>query len=356
MPGAVPLGASWQESRCPRRQRWSRTFSQRTGLSPNLFRSPQVHPFDAQVRAQATHRATPVSARSARALPDCGSTTNEEPTLEERVTIEVADGVADVRLNRPDKLNALDGAMFRAIAAAGDAVAADRSVRAVVLSGEGRGFCAGLDIASFMGGGGTSEDPPVADDGPTEGFGLLGGRTEGRIANLAQQVAYTWTSMPVPVIAAVHGVALGGGIQIALGADIRIVAPDAKMSVLEIRWGLLPDMTGVQSLVRLVGLDRAKELAFTGRFLSGTEAVELGVATRVADDPRAAAHELAAEIAGKNPMAIRGMKALFNDAGTRPLVDSFKEETRLMAELIGSPNQMEAVMANMQKRDPVFSD
>lgn len=275
--------------------------------------------------------------------------------MEDRVTIEVSNGVADVRLNRPDKLNALDGAMFKAIAAAGDAVAADRSVRAVVLSGEGRGFCAGLDIASFMGGGGGGDDSSATDE-PEQGFGLLGGRSDDRIANLAQQVAYTWTSMPAPVIAAVHGVALGGGIQIALGADIRIVAPDAKLSVLEIRWGLLPDMTGVQSLVRLIGLDRAKELAFTGRFLSGTEAVELGVATRVADDPRAAALELATEIAGKNPSAIRGMKALFNDAGTRPLRESFEEETRLMAGLIGSPNQMEAVMAYMEKRPATFTD
>lgn len=263
--------------------------------------------------------------------------------MDERVTIEVRDGVADVRLNRPDKLNALDGAMFQAIAAAGDTVAADPTVRAVVLSGEGKGFCAGLDIESFMGGGGGD-------------FDVLGGRRDGRIANLAQQVAYTWTSLPVPVIAAVHGAALGGGIQIALGADIRFVAPDAKLSVLEIRWGLLPDMTGVQSLIRLVGLDRAKELAFTGRFIDGHEAVELGVATHVAEDPRAAAHELATEIASKNPHAIRGMKALFNDAGTRPLGDSFKEETRLMAELIGSPNQIEAVMAFMEKRPANFTD
>lgn len=274
--------------------------------------------------------------------------------MEDRVTIEVRDGVADVRLNRPDKLNALDGAMFRAIAEAGDKVAADRSVRAVVLSGEGRGFCAGLDVESFLGGGGG--DSGVDGGGGDGDFGPLGGRTDGRIANLAQQVAYTWTSMPVPVIAAVHGVALGGGIQIALGADLRIVAPDAKLSVLEIRWGLLPDMTGVQSLVRLIGLDRAKELAFTGRFLSGTEAAELGVATRVAEDPRAAAHELATEIAGKNPHAIRGMKALFNDAGTRPLAESFLEETRLMSELIGSPNQIEAVMAYFEKRPPSFTD
>lgn len=277
--------------------------------------------------------------------------------MEDRVTIEVRDGVADVRLNRPDKLNALDGAMFRAIAEAGDKVAADRSVRAVVLSGAGRGFCAGLDVESFLGGGGGGDDDAAGGAGGGGGdFGPLGGRTDGRIANLAQQVAYTWTSLPVPVIAAVHGVALGGGIQIALGADLRIVAPDAKMSVLEIRWGLLPDMTGVQSLVRLVGLDRAKELAFTGRFLTGTEAVELGVATRVAEDPYATAHELAAEIAGKNPHAIRGMKALFNDAGTRPLAESFLEETRLMSELIGSPNQMEAVMSYFEKRPPSFTD
>lgn len=270
--------------------------------------------------------------------------------MSDRVTIDITDGVADVRLNRPDKMNALDGAMFAAIVEAGDALAADRSVRAVVLSGEGRGFCAGLDIASFMGGGldtGAGDGPPVD---------LLGGRTEGRIANLAQQVAHTWIELPVPVIAAVHGVALGGGIQIALGADLRIVAPDAKLSVLEIRWGLLPDMTGVPSLVRLVGLDVAKELAFTGRMVSGTEAVALGLATRVADDPRAAALELAAEIAGKNPAAIRGMKSLFNAAGTRPLAESYQEETRLMVELIGSPNQVEAVTAFFEKRPPVFTD
>lgn len=267
--------------------------------------------------------------------------------MSERVTIEVRDGVADVRLNRPDKLNALDAAMFAAIVEAGDRVAADPSVRAVVLSGEGNGFCAGLDIGSFFGGSGDGEA------GPTD---LLGGREGGRIANVAQQVAHTWTELSVPVIAAVHGVALGGGIQIALGADIRLVAPDAKLSVLEIRWGLLPDMTGLQSLVRLVGLDVAKELAFTGRFLSGTEAADLGVATRVADDPYSAAHELAAEIAGKNPQAVQGMKALLNAAGTRPLSESFLEETRLMAELLGSPNQMEAVMAYFEKRGPVFTD
>ncbi|MBX3284279.1 MAG: crotonase/enoyl-CoA hydratase family protein [Actinobacteria bacterium] len=265
--------------------------------------------------------------------------------MSDRVTIDVQDGIADVRLNRPDKMNALDGAMFAAIVEAGDRLAADPSVRVVVLSGEGRGFCAGLDVGAFMGG--------DADGGA---FSVLGGRDEGRIANVAQQVAYTWTELPVPVIAAVHGVALGGGIQIALGADLRIVAPDAKLSVLEVRWGLFPDMTGLQSLPRLVGLDVAKELAFTGRMVSGTEAVALGLATRVADDPRAAAFELAAEIAGKNPAAIRHAKALLNASGTRPLAEAFLDETRRMVEVIGSPNQIEAVTAYLEQRPPVFAD
>jgi enoyl-CoA hydratase/carnithine racemase len=263
--------------------------------------------------------------------------------MADRVTIDIQGGIADVRMNRPEKVNALDGAMFAALVEAGDQLAADPSVRVVVLSGEGKGFCAGLDVGAFMGGGG-------------ESFDVLGGREGGRIANVAQQVAYAWTELPVPVIAAVHGVALGGGIQIALGADIRIVAPDATLSVLEIRWGLLPDMTGLQSLPRLVGLDVAKELAFTGCMVSGTEAAALGLATRVADDPRAAAMELAAEIAGKNPQAIRGMKALLNASGTRPLAESFLEETRLMVDLIGSPNQLEAVTAFFEKRAPNFTD
>lgn len=269
-----------------------------------------------------------------------------------RVSIEIEGGIADVRLDRPDKMNALDGAMFAALVDAGDRLAAEPGVRAVVLSGNGRGFCAGLDIGAFMGGERGSDD----DHAEPSSFSLLGGREQGRIANIAQQVAYTWTSMPVPVIAAVHGVALGGGIQIALGADIRIVAPDAKLSVLEIRWGLLPDMTGLQMLPRLVGLDVAKELAFTGRMVSGTEAVALGLATRTAEDPHGAAMALATEIAGKNPAAIRGMKALLNDAGTRPLAESLLEETRLMNDIIGSPDQLEAVGAYFEQRPPVFTD
>jgi enoyl-CoA hydratase/carnithine racemase len=276
--------------------------------------------------------------------------------MSDRVKIEVRDGIADVRLNRPEKMNALDIEMFRAIVAAGDQVAADPSVRVVVLSGEGRGFCAGLDISAFAGGSQAEELGSDAGSGGSSGSsGGLAGRLEGRITNMAQQVAHTWIEMPAPVIAAVHGVAFGGGIQIALGADIRIVAPDARLSVMEVRWGLFPDMTGPQTLPRLVGLDVAKELTFTGRQVSGTEAVQLGLATRVADDPRAEAMELAAEIAGKNPEAIRAAKSLLNAAGTRPLAESYLEESRLMASIMGSANQREAVMANIEKRAPVFT-
>ncbi len=267
--------------------------------------------------------------------------------MADRVTVSIAGGVADVRLNRPDKLNALDGLMFSAIAEAGTGLATDRSVRAVVLSGEGRGSCAGLDMASFA---------AMAEGDGQAATADLGERPDGCIANLGQQVAHVWSEVPVPVIAAVHGVALGGGLQIALGTDLRLVAPDARLSVMEIRWGLLPDMTGTVTLPRLVGIDVAKELAFTGRMVSGTEAATLGLATRVSDDPHAEAMALAADIAARNPHAVRGIKALLDASGQRPPAESFREESRLMGSLIGSPNQVEAVTAELEHRPPVFVD
>ena len=266
-----------------------------------------------------------------------------------RVTVTIDGGVADVRLNRPDKLNAIDPAMFSALGETARRLASDPSVRAVVLSGEGRGFCAGLDLASF---GAMVEDRDGAEgDRP----GMLTPR-EGEIANRAQMAAYGWTALPVPVIAAVHGVALGGGAQIALAADIRIVAPDAKLSILEIRWGIVPDMTGTAMLPRLVGLDVAKELTWTGRSVAGEEAVRLGLATRVSDDPRAEALALAASIAARNPHAVRAAKRLLNQSGTVPLERQFADEAAEMAALIGSPNQAEAVTAYFEGRDPVFAD
>lgn len=273
--------------------------------------------------------------------------------MTDRVTVSVTDGVADVRMNRPEKLNALDGAMFAALAETGEALGADASVRAVVLSGEGRSFCAGLDFGSFQ---------AMAGDGPADEQAMRRmaadpvERLPGRITNLGQQAVYAWTEMPQPVIAAVTGHALGGGIQVALGADLRIVAADAKLSVLEIKWGLVPDMTGTAQLVRLVGLDVAKELTFTGRVVNGTEAVTLGLATRVADDPRTAALDLAREIATRSPEAIRQAKRLLNAAVRSTPAEAFLEESRTLAALRGTPNQLEAITAEFEKRIPHFTD
>lgn len=263
--------------------------------------------------------------------------------MSDRVLLTIDNGVADVRLNRPDKLNGLDLAMFDALVETGKRISEDRSLRAVVLSGEGRGFCAGLDFMSFM----------APSDGPKRN---LFERSTESPANLAQRAAFIWSEVPVPVIAAVHGVAFGGGIQVALAADIRIVAPDARLSVMEIKWGLIPDMSGTQTLRRLVPLDVAKELTFTGRIVSGTEAVDLGLATRVSETPYEDAMALAREIAEKSPDAIRAGKRLLNAAGLVSLAEGLQLEEDLQRALMGSPNQMEAVQANFEKRMPRFRD
>lgn len=292
--------------------------------------------------------------------------------MSDRVTVNITDGVADVRLNRPDKLNALDGDMFVALVDTAGRLARDTSVRAVVLSGEGRSFSAGLDFSGFMAMAGgratvdrgvatpddaaaadTSDDAPGAGGG--DGMGAIG-RTDGRITHLAQQAAHGWSEVPVPVIAAVWGHCLGGGLQIALGADLRIVHPDAKLSVLEIRWGLSPDMTGTATLPRLVGLDVAKELTWTGRTVGGEEAARLGLATRTSADPLDDALALAREIAGKSPQAVRGVKQLIDQSGTVPLAQQYADERETIGSLIGTPNQVESVAAFFEKRAPSFAD
>jgi enoyl-CoA hydratase/carnithine racemase len=271
------------------------------------------------------------------------------------VTCSITDGIADVRLNRPDKLNAVSPEMFGALGAMGDRLKGDPRVRVVVLSGEGRGFCSGLDFTAFQAMAGQSDDtfPPSRNGGSSIPRGGVG--DEG-IVNGGQYAAWVWYELPVPVIAAIRGPALGAGFQIALACDFRIVAPDAKLSALEMRWGLIPDMTGTQMLPRLLGLDRARELVYTGRMVSGTEAVELGLATRVADDPFEEAMSFARELAGKSPHALRGAKALLSMAGVAPLADGFAAEARTMGSLIGSPNNVEAVTAYFEKRDPKFED
>lgn len=266
--------------------------------------------------------------------------------MSDLVTIDINNGVADVRLNRAEKYNALSPDMFKAIIDAGDSLACSKEVRAVVLSGNGRGFCAGLDMQSMQG---------LGDQSSGANTGGLLSRTE-LPENHAQRPAFVWKRMPVPVIGAIHGVAYGGGAQIALGTDIRFAAPDAKISIMEIKWGLIPDMSITQTLRDLVPLDVAKELAFTGRVLSGSEAQSLGLVTHVSDDPHAAAMALAAEIASKSPDAIRHGKALFEQAWHADERVGLELEAQLQTELIGTPNQTEAVKANFEKRAPQFKD
>ena len=261
---------------------------------------------------------------------------------EQRVTIAVDDHVAVVTLNRPDKHNALDGAMFEAILGAAADVGARAGVRAVVLHGAGPSFCSGLDVASLVTG------PVSLDD--------ILAREDGQRSNAAQRACTDWIDVPVPVIAAIHGNCFGGGMQIALGADIRFAAPDARLSVMEARWGLVPDMGITSTLPRLVRADIAKELTYTGRVISGTEAAALGLVTRAAGDPLAAARELAAEIAQRSPDAVRAAKRLYDTSWNAPVEEGLLLETELQRALIGSANQIEAVRAGMTKEPATFAD
>jgi enoyl-CoA hydratase/carnithine racemase len=259
--------------------------------------------------------------------------------MTDRVTITATDQIADVRLTRADKMNAIDPAMFKEIGAAIDSLADRKDVRCVVLSGEGKAFCAGLDMAS-MAAGGSGTGAERNDQGSI----------------LPQHVTWGWRNLPMPVIAAVHGVAFGGGFQIMSGADIRIAAPGTRFAIRETYWGLVPDMAGFPIWRGLVRDDVLRELVYTAREFDADEALHHGFITRIADDPHAAAMELARDIATKSPHAIRGAKRLCNmahDADPRAMLLA---ETREQMAVIGKPNMMEAVAANMGKRAAVFVD
>ena len=266
---------------------------------------------------------------------------------EDLVTIEVSDGVADVRLNRPEKYNALNPEMFSAISQAGENLSEAKDVRAVVLSGNGNGFCAGLDMSSFA---------RMADSSSTSAQQESGEEQRSDPANFAQKTAYIWKRLPIPVITSIHGVAYGGGAQIALGGDIRIAAPEVKMSILEIKWGLIPDMSLSQTLRDLVSLDIAKELMFTGRVLNGDQARDLGLVTHVDNNPLERAFALAKEIASKSPDAVRAGKKLLEETWHADQRFGLELEERLQRQLIGSPNQVEAITANFENREPNFAD
>jgi enoyl-CoA hydratase/carnithine racemase len=260
----------------------------------------------------------------------------------DRVSIDLEeDGVAQVRLIRADKMNALDGEMFDRLIETGQALQNMKGLRAVVLAGEGRAFCAGLDLSSF--GRNRGDEPPLTE------------RTFGN-ANRAQQVAMQWRKLPVPVVAAVHGVCFGGGLQIASGADIRIVAPNTRMAVMEMRWGLVPDMGGIALWRGLVRDDVLRELTFTNREFTGAEALTLGLATYVEEDPLTRATEIARTIADRNPHAMRGAKRLINAMADKNTADLLMEESLEQHPLLGSKNQIEAVMAGMEKRKARYED
>lgn len=260
--------------------------------------------------------------------------------MEERVTVEISKGVAQVALNRPDKLNALDLAMFEAIVAAGRRLSDEKGLRAIVLSGTGRSFSVGIDLDA------------LASIGRLD----LTSRTHGQ-CNLFQQAVMQWREFPIPVIAAIHGHALGGGCQLALGADLRIVAPSAQLSVREIAWGLIPDMAGTALMRHFLRDDVIRDLVFSGRIVSGEEALSIGLATRLADDPADAALAVARDLALHSPEAVRSAKRLLNMATSRTndsamLLAEAHEQQRLLA----SANHREALSAHADRRQPVYED
>lgn len=265
--------------------------------------------------------------------------------MNDRVRLSINDGIAEVRLTRPDKMNALDSAMFEAIVSAGEQLRDDPDVRVVVLSGEGRAFCAGLDIERIMAAARGESILPFAD---------LTRRTHG-IANFAQHLVWLWRDLPVPVIAAVHGIAYGGGFQFALGADLRYVAPDTRFAIVETKWGLVPDMAGTVLMRNLVRDDVVRELTYTARVFSAEEALGYGLVTRIVADPHAAALTSAREIANRSPDAIRAAKRLLNLALDCDAATGLAAETAEQSMLLGTPNNVEAVRANLESRLPQWS-
>ena len=262
--------------------------------------------------------------------------------MKDRVDIRIDNHVAEVALNRPDKMNALDMEMFHALDEAARSLDGAESVRAIILHGAGENFCAGIDLSVFQGGAdiGAAMLEPV----------------ENSPANIFQRAAYAWRELPIPVLCALHGVTFGGGFQVAMGADLRFAAPDARFSIMESKWGLIPDMAISTTLRNVMPPDRVKELAWTARVFDASEALRLGVVTAIEEDPLAAARQMARAVCDKSPDAVRGIKCLVNEAWQRSEKDSLALEAQLQLRLLGAPNQAEAVRANLEKRAPEFVD
>ena len=263
--------------------------------------------------------------------------------MSDRVRISIEGHVAEVMLDRPGKMNALDIPMFEALDAAGRRLHSEQGVRAVVLHGAGDNFCAGIDLSTFS-------------EGGPEAVKTLLAPVEGSIANLAQRAAYAWRELSVPVICALHGVTFGGGFQVAMGADLRFAAPDTQFSIMESKWGLIPDMAISTTLRGIVPPDRIKELAWSGRIFGAEESLDLGILTAIEQDPLTAARSVAEACAARSPQAIQGVKRLVNEAWGLSEQQALALEARIQVGLLGSPNQREAVLANMERRSPEFAD
>ncbi len=256
------------------------------------------------------------------------------------VSCTVAGGIAHVRLTRPEKLNALTLDTLHELIATARELRKDKTLRVVVLSGEGESFCAGLDFGSVL------RNPP----------GIVRAFTPSplRGTNAFQEACWAWRRLPVPVIAAVSGHCYGGGLQIALAADFRVAAPDSEWSVLEGRWGLIPDMSGIQSLKELVGIDVAKKLTMTAAMLNGHQARELGLATELADDPVARAFDLADELAARSPDAVAAAKRLFNSSWNSSPRRTFARERVEQLFLLAAANTSAAREAAFKRVAPAF--
>jgi enoyl-CoA hydratase/carnithine racemase len=261
--------------------------------------------------------------------------------IDERVRIDIKDNVAEIRLCRSEKLNALDQRMFEAIVKSAAEIAVDETVRAIILSGEGKAFCAGIDLESL--------ESLMSE----EGKGRMLARTHG-VANLYQQAAWAWRELPIPVIAVLQGVAFGGGLQIALGADMRFCEPKTKMSMMEVKWGIVPDMAGTILLRGLVREDVLRELVYTARIFEAAEAEQLGIVTKVCEDSYSTAMMIARSIARQSPRAVRAAKHLLNETQNSSSSEALLRESVKQFALLGGPDQREALLAYREKRDPTF--
>jgi enoyl-CoA hydratase/carnithine racemase len=260
----------------------------------------------------------------------------------QRVSVEITGPVAVVSMTRAEKLNGLDFPMLDALVDAAHGLAHDKSVRVVILRGEGPAFSAGLDFGSV-------------GKQPARMF-LSFLKFPWQETNRFQEVAWAWRRLPMPVIAVLQGRCYGGGLQIALGADFRISTPDCELSVMEAKWGLIPDMTGSVTLSELVGIDVAKRLAMTGEIIDGDTGLALGLVSEVADDPLARAHEFAAQLAERSPDAIAATKQLLNRNRHKGPRSAFGVERGLQLTLIRGANHKIARTAGMAREIPRFVD